>query len=170
MSDVSQGPGWWQASDDKWYPPDQVPGPDPAPGPGGGWATPPTGWGAPGASGPGAPGFGPPAYGAPGYGPPGPGYGPAGGFASSPYGAPPSSQGMGTASMVLGIVSLVLFWCWFLAIIPALVGLVLGLVALSRIKSGAASDQGRGMAVAGVVCSGIALAISIGFFVLIAAS
>ncbi len=25
MSDTSQGPGWWQASDGKWYPPDQVP-------------------------------------------------------------------------------------------------------------------------------------------------
>lgn len=26
MSDSSQGPGWWQASDGKWYPPEQVPG------------------------------------------------------------------------------------------------------------------------------------------------
>jgi len=26
MSDVSQGPGWWQASDLKWYPPEAVPG------------------------------------------------------------------------------------------------------------------------------------------------
>ncbi len=26
MSDTSQGPGWWQASDDKWYPPDLNPG------------------------------------------------------------------------------------------------------------------------------------------------
>jgi hypothetical protein len=25
MSDTSQGPGWWQASDGKWYPPDQTP-------------------------------------------------------------------------------------------------------------------------------------------------
>ncbi len=25
MSDVSQGPGWWQASDQKWYPPEQHP-------------------------------------------------------------------------------------------------------------------------------------------------
>ncbi len=24
MSDSSQGPGWWQASDGKWYPPDQA--------------------------------------------------------------------------------------------------------------------------------------------------
>ena len=23
MSDTSQGPGWWQASDGKWYPPEQ---------------------------------------------------------------------------------------------------------------------------------------------------
>ena len=26
MSDFSQGPGWWQASDGKWYPPEQAPG------------------------------------------------------------------------------------------------------------------------------------------------
>ncbi|MGI9602182.1 MAG: YbjQ family protein [Acidimicrobiales bacterium] len=25
MSDVSQGPGWWQASDGKWYPPETAP-------------------------------------------------------------------------------------------------------------------------------------------------
>jgi hypothetical protein len=31
MSDSSQGPGWWQASDGKWYPPDQAPG-GPTPG------------------------------------------------------------------------------------------------------------------------------------------
>jgi len=32
VSDVSQGPGWWQASDGKWYPPSAQPGP-PAPPP-----------------------------------------------------------------------------------------------------------------------------------------
>jgi hypothetical protein len=26
MSDTSQGPGWWQASDGKWYPPETAPG------------------------------------------------------------------------------------------------------------------------------------------------
>jgi len=26
VSDASQGPGWWQASDGKWYPPEQAPG------------------------------------------------------------------------------------------------------------------------------------------------
>src|SRR5437879_2310544 len=47
MSDVSQGQGWWQASDDKWYPPQGTPHPQPAtprsaqsaPGPGGGQAS-----------------------------------------------------------------------------------------------------------------------------------
>lgn len=29
-ADTSQGPGWWQASDGKWYPPEQKPGGAPA--------------------------------------------------------------------------------------------------------------------------------------------
>jgi hypothetical protein len=29
LSDASQGPGWWQASDGKWYPPEQAPGYEP---------------------------------------------------------------------------------------------------------------------------------------------
>ena len=31
MSDTSGGPGWWQASDGKWYPPEQQPGGTPQP-------------------------------------------------------------------------------------------------------------------------------------------
>jgi hypothetical protein len=33
MSDVPQGEGWWQASDGRWYPPTQAPGPLPPPPP-----------------------------------------------------------------------------------------------------------------------------------------
>lgn len=36
MSDTSQGPGWWQASDGKWYPPEQAPGAAPQPAASGG--------------------------------------------------------------------------------------------------------------------------------------
>jgi hypothetical protein len=32
MSDVSQGPGWWQASDGCWYPPNLAPRPSTPPG------------------------------------------------------------------------------------------------------------------------------------------
>jgi uncharacterized RDD family membrane protein YckC len=39
MSDFSQGPGWWQASDGKWYPPEQAPQ-GPAPGAGNAVPTP----------------------------------------------------------------------------------------------------------------------------------
>ena len=46
MSDTSQGPGWWQASDGKWYPPEQAPGYT-APAPGGPAGGPPAGGGAP---------------------------------------------------------------------------------------------------------------------------
>lgn len=79
MSDVPPGPGWWIASDGRWYPPESHPsvaapspwvpehrvaaatqGPSPqwgAPSPG--WGAAPTGWGP-------QPGYGSP----PGYGPP----------------------------------------------------------------------------------------------------
>lgn len=57
MSDVSQGPGWWQASDGKWYPPDQAatatatppPAPSYAPAPAG---YPPVGYATGGNTGP----------------------------------------------------------------------------------------------------------------------
>ncbi len=39
MSDSSQGPGWWQASDGRWYPPEQRSQPAPSPG-GGGYPAP----------------------------------------------------------------------------------------------------------------------------------
>jgi hypothetical protein len=100
MSDAPAGPGWWQASDGKWYPPetrpqwppvpDATPAPDGAPStpgsgtPYGASPTPPPGTLYPGA--PGAPYPGP----QPGMPPPGPYYpGP------GPYPmAPPPSQGM----------------------------------------------------------------------------
>jgi hypothetical protein len=42
VSDVSQGPGWWQASDGKWYPPQPAATPPPvAPPPGPQWGGPP---------------------------------------------------------------------------------------------------------------------------------
>ena len=67
MSDFSQGPGWWQASDGKWYPPDQTPGSAPASGQAG-FSTSPT--------------YGNTPFGDPGFSPPG-GY-PMGGATPGP--------------------------------------------------------------------------------------
>lgn len=91
MSDTSQGEGWWQASDGKWYPPDAVPGPDPnqtvawkREGPAASPFEPPS----PSPFEP-APSYGtPPGYGTPPAGPP-PGYGPPPGSGPPPAGAPP---------------------------------------------------------------------------------
>lgn len=140
MSDASQGPGWWQASDGRWYPPTAQPG----------TARPTVGPPLPSGS-----------VGAPGYGPAyGPTYGY--GYAPNPNGTAtglPSVAGLATASMVLGIISAVV--CCYPLMLCSLVGLPLGLVALTRIQKGVADPKGKGQAIAGVVLSAIVLALGI---------
>lgn len=63
-----------------------------------------------------------------------------------------------------------LFLCWFVAIVLALVSLPLSFIALNKINNGQATPAGKGQALAGVICSGIALVLSVGFWLLIAAS
>ncbi len=66
--------------------------------------------------------------------------------------------GFAIASMVLGIVSLVLFCIIYVAIPCAIVGVALGGVALNKAKKAQAKS---GMAVAGITCSCVALGILI---------
>lgn len=69
----------------------------------------------------------------------------------------PQNKGMAIASMVCGIVSIVLICCTYYISIPcAIVGLVLGI--MSNKKYGK-----NGMAIAGIVCSIITIALSIVF-------
>lgn len=66
--------------------------------------------------------------------------------------APQGSKGLAIASMVLGIVALVLSCCVpYLPIILALLAVVLGGVSLAKKKGG------KGMAIAGLVCGIIGL-------------
>jgi hypothetical protein len=61
-------------------------------------------------------------------------------------------SGLAIASMVLGIVALVLSCCFYYISIPcAIIGVILGAVALSK------KSAGKGMAIAGLVCSIISL-------------
>ncbi len=69
----------------------------------------------------------------------------------------PLPQGLSIASMCCGIGSLVLFCIWFIGPPAAIVAIVLGLVAKSQIRRGAAT--GGGMALAGVICGSITLCI-----------
>lgn len=58
-------------------------------------------------------------------------------------------KGMGIASMVLGIFSVVLCCLWFVAPITSVVGLILGIISLKK------EDAGKGMAIAGIILSSI---------------
>jgi len=78
----------------------------------------------------------------------------------------PARQGNGlaVAGMILGIVSLVLFWFVFVSVPCGLVGLVLSILAMGRAKK---THTGKGMAVAGLVLSILGVVASVGLFLVI---
>jgi hypothetical protein len=74
--------------------------------------------------------------------------------------------GLAVASLVIGVASLVAgfsFVLFPLAFIAGVVGVIIGIVALSRARVAAGSS--RNQAVAGIVCSGLAVAIALVFTV-----
>ncbi|MFR8104210.1 MAG: DUF4190 domain-containing protein [Clostridia bacterium] len=73
---------------------------------------------------------------------------------------------MGIAALVLGIVSaLIAFipFCGVIALIPALVGLILGIIDL--VKKNKSGDK-KGMTIAGTILSGIAVIVALVWFAL----
>lgn len=73
------------------------------------------------------------------------------------YGGAPQPQnseksGMAIASMVCGIVSIVICCCEYIAVPLGIVALVLGILSIKK------GQGGKGMAVAGIVCACCALA------------
>ena len=148
MSDTPV-PGWWQASDGRWYPPSSTPG-----------APPPT-----------------PQRGAPQYPAPAPTYSPtspygAGPYGSAPFGAPVYStpppaprNGFATAALILGIPSMAISLIpvfGYLAVPFALVGIGIGIAGIVRAKT---VNTGKGMAIAGLATSSVAIVIAIAWTV-----
>jgi hypothetical protein len=140
MSDTAQGPGWWLASDGRWYPPELwtgVPDTEPV-----GVGSPPT----PTQAFPGpVPAYGPgsasPAY---GHGAPNPylSYG----FAQhhgSGAAIAPKTNGLAIASLICS--------CAGLFFLPAIPGIVLGFVAHAQIKRSNGAQRGDGLAIAGII-------------------
>ena len=83
-------------------------------------------------------------------------------YAPPPYSppAPKKGAGLAIASMVLGIIALLLSWIPIinnLAAVLAVVGLGLGIPALLRARKG--THEGRGMAIAGLVTSVVAIVV-----------
>ncbi len=155
MSDTQQGPGWWQATDGRWYPPEthparQVPPPGPPPAPGvqiptAGHPVPPTAYSVPAAGftvpppGPPMPPTGPPPWGSP-YSP----YGVAG--SGPPFTTTPRTNGLAIASLACSVGGIIPFFFG----ISCVVGIILGFVSLGQIKRTGGVQQGRGLAIAGI--------------------
>ena len=115
MSDVSQGPGWWQATDGKRYPPTPQPQQPPAP---------------------------------PGYGAPQPAY-------YAPAG--PKNDGMSIAALVCGISGLATLVLCGIGIVPAILGVIFGIIGKKKVEESGGALQGRGMALAGAICGAVAI-------------
>ncbi len=164
MSDVSQGPGWWLASDGKWYSPQQWPGVVEA-------GPPPTDP----SSTSGYPSHGYPPMSAsgsapsipPGYGPPG---APAWVFGQPPaypahgYAPVPQTNGLAVASFVCS------FFFWLYGI-GAVLAIVFGFVARSQIKRSGGIQKGKGLALAGIIIgivSLVAIGVVVGILVAVA--
>ncbi len=80
---------------------------------------------------------------------------------------PPPTSGMAIASMVCGIVAVMMCYVWALAGIPAV---ICGHVALKAINTSVQPIAGRGMAIAGLVTGYIAIAFQALFVIFIVAA
>jgi hypothetical protein len=95
-----------------------------------------------------------------GWGGPAPGTIYAGGAAPASRGATGTqTSGLAIASLVTGL----FFWCW---VIPGIVSIVLGHLALESIANSGGAKRGRGMAIAGIVLGWVGVGI-VGLLVLV---
>ncbi|MFS8202068.1 DUF4190 domain-containing protein [Streptomyces sp. CWNU-52B] len=124
---------------------------------------------APGPYTPGPYGYGQgPAYG-PGYGypaQPAPGPVPGYGYGWSGMRVAPPSNGMGVASLVLGIVATVLFCLWPVSLTSGILAVIFGLIGRGKVRRGEATNSGH--ALAGVICGAVGVALTVAFVVLLA--
>jgi len=72
--------------------------------------------------------------------------------------APQEGNGLAVAALVLGILSIVLFWFPFVNWILALLAIIFGAIGMAK---GKRVGKGRGMAITGLVCGVLCVAISV---------
>ncbi|MER6182679.1 hypothetical protein [Streptomyces sp. NPDC001652] len=103
------------------------------------------------------------------YGYPGGGYGYPGAAPQGYYGwpgmQPLPSNGMGTAGLVLGILSALVFCLWPLAIVLGVLGVIFGAIGRGKARRGVATNPGQ--ALAGIICGAAGIALGIGMVVLL---
>ena len=102
------------------------------------------------------PGYGPPP---PGYGPPPAGYGPPPPYAyGAPYADPAATNGKAIGALVTSIAGIPLCFC----VVPSIVGIILGVVAMNETKK--TGQNGHGMALAAVIVGAVTLALTMVFW------
>jgi hypothetical protein len=72
--------------------------------------------------------------------------------------APPATNGMAVTGLILGVASLVMGLCCGGPVL-AILGLVFSSIGISQINSSPVAQQGKGMAIAGLIASGFGLAL-----------
>lgn len=76
-------------------------------------------------------------------------------------------KGLGVTGMVLGIVALVFFCSWYISVPCAIIGAALSGVSMKKAQE---AGMKNGLAVAGLVCSVVALAVCVIYLILVAAA
>ncbi|MEU5100009.1 DUF4190 domain-containing protein [Streptomyces sp. NPDC020996] len=102
----------------------------------------------------------PSGYGTPGYGSPG--------YYGWPGMTPLPSNGMGIASMVLGIVGAAVFCLWPIAIIVGVLALIFGFIGRAKAARGEATNPGQ--ALTGIICGAVGIVLGLGMIALLIAN
>ncbi|MGW4876286.1 DUF4190 domain-containing protein [Streptomyces sp. NPDC004262] len=107
-----------------------------------------------------------PAYGYPGQPYPGQPY-PAypGGYGGWPGMQPMPNNGLGTGSLVTGIISVVGFCAWPVALVMGVLAIVFGSIGRARVRRGEATNGGQ--ALAGIICGSAGLVLAVAFIVVL---
>ena len=79
---------------------------------------------------------------------------------------PPATDNMAIAALVCGILGITTFWLCLIGAVPSILGIVFGVIGKSRVDKSGGRLQGRGMALAGIICGSIGVVLAIGLIVL----
>ncbi|MFH0519092.1 DUF4190 domain-containing protein [Streptomyces sp. M41] len=89
----------------------------------------------------------------------------AGGYYGWPGVQPMPSNGMGTAGLVLGIISAVIFCLWPVAIVVGVLALIFGAIGRGKARRGEATNPGQ--ALAGIICGAAGVVLALGMLALV---
>lgn len=117
----------------------------------------PYGYGYPQQSGYGTPG--PQHSGLPSYGGPGPQQSGLPGYYGWPGMTPLPSNGMGTAALVIGIIAVVVFCLWPIAILLGVLAVIFGSIGRAKARRGEATNAGQSLA--GIICGAVGIVLGL---------